>query len=220
MLRVPAKSDFQRVENILIPKPVVKANASVKNLTNYISLEKLIHYQWNIAIGDTVISVEEFQKLVASGSDLFEINNQFVRISVEETNRIFSDIVKREELTALDLIHANLKNELIADEMTDSVGNMHLLLLAVVNMAFRWNTKILFLPIETMLFTQVCLLLNFSHPSDAELSGKAELLLTLLESMLERREKVLIFSQYTEMIAILQEIIEQKLRTIPLTLTG
>jgi SNF2 family DNA or RNA helicase len=48
-------------------------------------------------------------------------------------------------------------------------------------------------------------------PAIASLSGKCGLLLTLLAEMLERREKVLVFSQYVETIEILQTIIRDEL---------
>jgi len=108
----------KELKNLLVPRPIIKAKGSAKSLTSFLSLNKLLEYQWNIAIGDTIISVAEFQKLVASGSELIEFNNQFVRVSAEEAKRIFADLSKREELSAFDLIQANLKNELIVDEST------------------------------------------------------------------------------------------------------
>jgi SNF2 family DNA or RNA helicase len=57
-------------------------------------------------------------------------------------------------------------------------------------------------------------------PIDPKLSGKAELLLTLLETILQRNEKVLIFTQYVEMGDILVKMIEDVLLTMPLFLKG
>lgn len=57
-------------------------------------------------------------------------------------------------------------------------------------------------------------------PLDPFLSGKTELLLTLLDSILGRDEKVLIFTQYVEMGKILENIIEEQFKTVPLFLHG
>ena len=63
---------------------------------------------------------------------------------------------------------------------------------------------------------------NFDKTSQASssLSGKSELLLELLESIIARGEKVLIFTQYVEMANILCEIVEKELLIEPLKLDG
>ncbi len=59
-----------------------------------------------------------------------------------------------------------------------------------------------------------------TSPISPLLSGKAQLLLTILSTILEREEKVLIFTQYTEMADILMEMIENEFKTTPLYLHG
>jgi SNF2 family DNA or RNA helicase len=70
---------------------------------------------------------------------------------------------------------------------------------------------------------QIC-----NHPSqflkngryEASLSGKAELLLDLTETILERNEKVLIFTQFKEMGNILVRIIEEQSSEKPMFYPG
>ncbi|MCX7023758.1 MAG: SNF2-related protein [Spirochaetes bacterium] len=57
-------------------------------------------------------------------------------------------------------------------------------------------------------------------PDSAELSGKARLLVALLEPALESGEKVLVFSQYVEMLDILAAIVEDNLGMVPRRLQG
>ncbi|MDR0909402.1 MAG: DEAD/DEAH box helicase [Spirochaetaceae bacterium] len=57
-------------------------------------------------------------------------------------------------------------------------------------------------------------------PALAKLSGKAQLLLTLLGTILENGEKTLIFSQYVETLAILQSIIKEEMGVEPLLYHG
>jgi len=63
---------------------------------------------------------------------------------------------------------------------------------------------------------------NFDKISQnsAALSGKTELLLTLLENIMIQDEKVLIFTQYTQMGDMLVELIQKELLTTPLYLHG
>ena len=57
-------------------------------------------------------------------------------------------------------------------------------------------------------------------PAIMELSGKAQLLVTLLEKILANREKTLVFSQYVETLDCLQRIIKKELGEAPLIYHG
>jgi SNF2 family DNA or RNA helicase/uncharacterized Zn finger protein len=57
-------------------------------------------------------------------------------------------------------------------------------------------------------------------PAVSETSGKAQLLLTLLEEILANREKTLVFSQYVETLDCLQRIIKKELGEAPLIYHG
>jgi len=57
-------------------------------------------------------------------------------------------------------------------------------------------------------------------PAIMELSGKAQLLITLLQKILVNREKTLIFSQYVETLECLEHIIKNELNEIPLIYHG
>lgn len=57
-------------------------------------------------------------------------------------------------------------------------------------------------------------------PSEVDLSGKSQMLLELLETIVAKKEKVLIFTQYVEMAKILSEMIEKELLIEPLILDG
>jgi len=108
----------KELKNILSPKPVISAKSSAKSCNSYISLNKLLDYEWQISIGDKLISVDEFNKMVQKGHELVEFNNQFVRVSAEQAKRIFTDLKKKEKLSSFDILKANLKNELVADSET------------------------------------------------------------------------------------------------------
>jgi SNF2 family DNA or RNA helicase len=57
-------------------------------------------------------------------------------------------------------------------------------------------------------------------PAASSLSGKAQLLLTLLEEILANREKALVFSQYVETLDCLERIIKKELGEAPLLFHG
>ena len=57
-------------------------------------------------------------------------------------------------------------------------------------------------------------------PANMELSGKAQLLITLLKEILANREKTLVFSQYVETLQCLEQIIKKELGEAPLLYHG
>lgn len=57
-------------------------------------------------------------------------------------------------------------------------------------------------------------------PADVKLSGKAQLLVALLEEILANREKTLVFSQYVETLECLEKIIKKELGEAPLIYHG
>ncbi|MCP4134015.1 MAG: DEAD/DEAH box helicase family protein [bacterium] len=109
----------KELKNILRPKAVLttEKKPGAKSHTSYLTLDKLLKYEWKIAIGDRLVSLEEFERLVAGGRELIEFNEQFVRLSPEEAKRIFADM--RKKMTGFDIIQARLNNEILLDKETE-----------------------------------------------------------------------------------------------------
>lgn len=111
--------------NIVIPRASI--NASVKNsragdLTDIfnntssgsISLEDILDFSYEIAIGDEKISMEEFTKLVETSTGLIKFKDKYVLIDKDESKKIFEQIIKanHSKLTRLELIHASMSGQL------------------------------------------------------------------------------------------------------------
>ncbi len=108
----------KELRNILKPRPVLTAKSSPAAKKTYLSVESLLNYQWKIAIGDKVISVEEFEELVKRGHRLIEFHNNFVEMTPEDAKRIFADLQRNQRVTNFDIIKANLQGDLYADTNT------------------------------------------------------------------------------------------------------
>jgi SNF2 family DNA or RNA helicase len=74
-------------------KPRLVLHAETKksaSLTSYLDLDTLLSYQWAVAIGDTVISPAEFEKLVRQKNALVSFRDGYVRLDPEEAARLLS----------------------------------------------------------------------------------------------------------------------------------
>lgn len=111
--------------NIIIPRASI--NAKVKNSrsgdlsdifnntsSGSISLDEILDFSYEIAIGDEKISMEEFTKLVETAQGLIKFKDKYVLIDKEESKKLFEQIVKanHSKMTRLELIHASMSGQL------------------------------------------------------------------------------------------------------------
>lgn len=101
----------KELKNLLRPKLSLKVSSKSKNLQSFFDLQSMLEYDWQIAIGDETLSVEEFEKLVASGKELIEFKDNFVVISAEEAKNIFAEIKRKKSLNQFDILHATLNGD-------------------------------------------------------------------------------------------------------------
>ena len=115
----------KELSNIVIPRASI--NAKVKesrsedladiinsNSSGKLSLDDILDFSYEIAIGNDKISVEEFQKLVAENNGLIKYKNKYVLIDQDESKKIFEQLAKLnlKTMSRMELIHASLSKQL------------------------------------------------------------------------------------------------------------
>lgn len=111
--------------NIIIPRASinakVKASRSVdladifnNNSTGKISLDDILDFSYEIALGNEKISLEEFNELVKNNSGLIKYKNKYVLIDKDESKKIFEQIAKSnlKSMSRMELIHASMSGQL------------------------------------------------------------------------------------------------------------
>lgn len=111
--------------NVIIPRASI--NAKVKSAragdledifnntsSGKISLDDILDFSYEIALGDEKISMEEFESLTASNSGLIKYKDKYVLIDKDENKKILEQIIKanHSKLTRLELIHASMSGQL------------------------------------------------------------------------------------------------------------
>jgi len=71
----------------LKPRLVIKGNAS-SSLKSYLDLNALQDFKWQVAIGDDVITIEDFKKLVKQKQALVRFKDGYVKMEMEEFSRL------------------------------------------------------------------------------------------------------------------------------------
>lgn len=111
--------------NIIIPRASINAKiktaragdlSDIFNNTSSgsLSLDDILDFSYEIAIGDEKISMEEFEKLVAENNGLIKYKDKYVLVDKDESKKIFEQILKANpsKLTRLELIHASMSGQL------------------------------------------------------------------------------------------------------------
>lgn len=111
--------------NIVIPRASI--NARVKTArsgdlsdifnntsTGSISLDDILDFSYEIALGDDKISTEEFEKLVQSHQGLIKYKDKYVLLDKDESKKLFEQIAKanHSKLSRMELIHASMSGQI------------------------------------------------------------------------------------------------------------
>jgi len=75
----------------LKPRLVIKGNAAGSSLVHYLDLNALQDFQWQIAVGDEVMTLDEFKKLLKEKRALVRFRDGFVKMEPHEFSRLLKN---------------------------------------------------------------------------------------------------------------------------------
>ena len=115
----------KELTNIVVPRASINAKVKTsrsKELSDIfnntssskISLDDILDFSYEIAIGNEKLSIEEFNKLVEGQNGLIKYKNKYVLVDKEDTKKIFEQIAKSnlKSLSRMELIHASMSGQL------------------------------------------------------------------------------------------------------------
>ena len=115
----------KELTNIVVPRASINAKvktsrtkelAAIFNTTSSskISLDDILDFTYEIAIGNEKISVDEFNKLIEGQNGLIKYKNKYVLIDKEDTGKIFEQIAKADykSMSRMELIHAAMSGQI------------------------------------------------------------------------------------------------------------
>lgn len=111
--------------NIVVPRASINAKVKASrsgdladifnsNSSSKISLDDILDFSYEIAIGNDKISLEEFNKLVENSTGLIKYKNKYVLVDKEESKKIFEQIAKAnlKSMSRMELIHAAMSGQI------------------------------------------------------------------------------------------------------------
>ncbi|MBN2279165.1 MAG: helicase SNF2 [Candidatus Marinimicrobia bacterium] len=81
------------------------------NAISFFNINSMLDFKWNIAIGTSFITPEEFRKLLDKYSGIVKLKDSYVYIDEKEAKKILKQMEKEPELTKNDLLKINLEKK-------------------------------------------------------------------------------------------------------------
>ncbi len=97
------------LQQILRPKPSVKIKT--KPGKTFLRLDQLLDFEWQVAIGDTVISEEEFKKLLKKSDGLLKYKSEYIYVGKEEVQKLHKHFSSGDGLSTFQMLRTALSGE-------------------------------------------------------------------------------------------------------------
>jgi len=89
----------------------LRAKAQVTANNSFMRLDDMLTFDWQVALGDEMVSMKEFQQLVSNSTGLVKIKDQYVLIDPNDLTKLYKQLGNPPELTGTDLLRAALSEE-------------------------------------------------------------------------------------------------------------
>jgi len=84
---------------------------SVNSNISYLGIDKMMDFEWNIAVGDKFFSKDEFYNLVENYSGIVKLKGSYIYIDEKETRKILKQLKEEPELSSIDILKINLNQK-------------------------------------------------------------------------------------------------------------
>lgn len=124
--------------HILLPKSLrellrPKVSLKLKRKSDekgYVRLDDLLTFDWQVAVGDTLLSPEDFRKLLKNATGLFRFKERYIYVSEAEMQKLHKVITENKPLNSYQLLQTALSEEYegapiaLTDEVRDLIAEL------------------------------------------------------------------------------------------------
>ncbi len=100
------------LDRLVRPKVTARVGeAASAAARSYLSLDDMLNFQWQVAIGDQILSAQDFEKLVRGYRGIVKLNDQFVYLHEKEIDQVLNNLRASPVLTPNEALKAVLGEE-------------------------------------------------------------------------------------------------------------
>ncbi|PKP22387.1 MAG: helicase SNF2 [Bacteroidetes bacterium HGW-Bacteroidetes-21] len=114
------------LQNILKPRPSIKIKAKEKAGKSFLRLDQLLDFDWQIAVGDTLMNEDDFKKLMSKSEGLLKFKTQFIYVEKQELEKLYRHFSEVKEMSAFQVLRSALSGEYMGASvaLTEDVKEM------------------------------------------------------------------------------------------------
>jgi hypothetical protein len=99
------------LQHILKPRPSLRIKRKAEAGSGFIRLDQLLDFDWQVAIGDTVLSEAEFKKLLKRSDGLIKYKTGYIYVNQSDLEKLHKHFTSSKELSAFEMLRAALSND-------------------------------------------------------------------------------------------------------------
>ena len=99
------------LQHILKPKASVRIKQKAKDGKSFMRLDKLLDFDWQVAIGDQVLDEEAFKKLLKNSDGLIKYKTKYIYVSQNDLEKLHRHFASSKELSAFEMLRAALSDD-------------------------------------------------------------------------------------------------------------
>lgn len=92
------------LHNLISPKISVRIDHKESDGKSYVRLDELLTFDWEIALGDSLVSVEEFDRIMRRAGELVKFKGQYIYVSPEELEKLRKQLAKEGKLSPQEML--------------------------------------------------------------------------------------------------------------------
>ena len=98
------------LQEILKPKPSIRLKKQT-NGKSFVRIDQLLDFNWQIAIGDTLMDEATFTKLLNKSEGLIKFKTQYIYVNQQDLEKLHKHFTSSKDLSAFQLLRAALSGE-------------------------------------------------------------------------------------------------------------
>lgn len=92
------------LHQLIVPKISVKIDRKESDGKTYIRLDELLTFDWEIALGDTLVKADEFNAIMQRAGELVKFKGRYVYASPEELEKLQKQLAKAGKLSSQEML--------------------------------------------------------------------------------------------------------------------
>ncbi len=99
------------LQEILRPRASIRVKQKAKDSHGFLRLDKLLDFDWQVAVGNDLVSEDEFRRMLRNSEGLLKYKTGYIYVSPDELQKLYKHFTSSKELSAFEILRSVLSGE-------------------------------------------------------------------------------------------------------------